>query len=118
MSQSAEFAAIEMFAYPVALGAGVAYSLYGRSLLPIAIGGAVGGVAYFPMVKLGSELPLPHVIRSAVPEILAGGLVGYNMYGGDLTYAAMGAAIGVGVKYAMVQLVSGQIASASPASAM
>lgn len=108
-------ATVEALLYPAALGAGVAYSMYGRSLLPLGVGALGGYFAYKPLMSVGHSLSsLPPVISYAVPEIVAGGLIGYSMYGGDLTYTAAGAAIGVGVKYAMGRLLSAETGVAAP----
>lgn len=108
-------AAVEVLVYPAALGAGVAYSMYGKSLLPLGFGAVSGYFAYRPLMTIGHSLSsLPAAISYAVPEIVAGGLIGYSLYGGDLTYAAAGAAVGVGVKYGMGHLLAAETGKAAP----
>ena len=92
---------IEAIAYQAALGAGVAYSMYGTDPVSLAIGGVAGYFAYPPLSDAGHSLSaLPDIIKLSVPEIVAGALIGYNLYNGNLAYTAGGAAAGVAVKMA------------------
>ena len=100
---------IEAIAYPAALGAGVAYSMYGTDPVSLALGGVAGYFAYAPVSSVGVSLPLPSIIKLSVPEIVAGALIGYNMYNGNLAYTAGGAAAGVALKVAVGALMTKEI---------
>lgn len=91
----------ESYLYPAAWGAGVAYSMHGTDPLWLAAGGVAGYFAYGPITAFSIHLPLPMLVSVALPEVLAGGVIGYNLYNGSIGYALAGAAAGVAVKAAV-----------------
>jgi hypothetical protein len=87
-------------AYPAAIGAAVSYSIYGSSRwTPLIVGAALGYPAYAAVQYGAVMLPVPVEVTIAAPEMLAGGVIAYNLYGGSLPAVAVGVAAGAAVKY-------------------
>lgn len=93
------------FAYPAAWGAGVAYSMYGARPLPLVVGAALALPATTALTSVNMSIPLPYPLNGALLETVAGGLIGYHLYGGDLMYTAAGAGIGIVVHHAVAGVV-------------
>lgn len=90
--------------FGAALGAAVAYSLYGQDVTSLAVGGLAG---YFVHPIAVSEVKrlhfIPHIVRPLLPAAAAGAFVGYQLNGGDPAmagaYAAGAAAVQYGVTW-------------------
>lgn len=90
---------IVALAYPAAIGAAVSYSMYGPNLVPLAVGAVIGYPAYTIAGRASTFLP-PEVSPFG-PEMLAGGIIGYNLYNGSIAYTIGGVVAGAALKMAM-----------------
>lgn len=85
----------------VIFGAGLGYAFGGPDLVSLGIGAAAGYFVYPPVQNaVVGEVSTFKERQYIVPAVL-GGLIGYQLYFGDLMFTGAGAAAGAAVEYAI-----------------